>query len=66
LNEQFGLSVRPADRLQGFWQSSGDIVDRHIDKPIRRIYGIGRTRAAAEEEVEREAVRWLQSGTLTR
>lgn len=59
LNEQFDLSVRPADRLHGVWESCGDIIDRHSGKPHGRVYGQGRTSAAAEEEVEREAARWL-------
>jgi hypothetical protein len=59
LNEQFDLSVRPADRLHGAWESSGDIIDRHSGKALGRVYGKGRTSAAAEEEVGREAERWL-------
>ena len=59
LNDQFDLSVRPADWVRGAWESSGDIIDHDIGKTICRIYGNGPTRAAAEEEVEREAARWL-------
>jgi len=60
LNETFDLNVRPADRLHGAWESCGDIVDRRSGKAYARVYGIGRTGAAAEQEVELEAERWLR------
>lgn len=60
LNERFDLSIRAADWRQGLWESSGDIIDRHKDRPVARVYGRGRTSVAAEQEAQREAERWAE------
>jgi hypothetical protein len=59
LNAELDLRIRPADRSFGYWESCGDIVERQSGKSIARVYGRGRTGAAAEQEVGREAERWL-------
>lgn len=62
LNAEFDVRIRPADRLHSYWESCGDIVQRVNGKSLARLYGRGRTSAAAEEEVAREADRWLLRG----
>ena len=66
LNEQFDLEVRAAGRPKAVWECSGDIVNRHSGKSLARVYGNGRTSAAAELEVLREAERWLLRGMTVR
>jgi hypothetical protein len=66
LNGQFDLAVRPADRLHGIWESTGDIIERERGRAVGRVYGRGTSRRAAEEEVAREADRWLASGLVRR
>jgi hypothetical protein len=59
LDGELDLRIRPADRLYFAWEACGDIIVRHSGKPIGRVYGRGSTSAEAEEEVSREAERWL-------
>ena len=65
LNDVFDLSIRAADWRQGLWESSGDIIDRHKDRPVARVYGRGRSAASAEKEVEREAERWVEHRSVS-
>jgi len=66
LNGQFDLNVRAPDRLRGAWECCGDIVDRERNRPIARVYGKGRTSAVAEEDVVREAERWISKASAGR
>jgi len=59
LNDRFDLVVRDAERLHGYWEGCGDIVDRDAKRTVGRVYGHGRSGASAEQEVVREAERWL-------
>ena len=66
LDGELDLRIRAADRLDGYWEASGDIVERHSGKSIGRVYGRGRTNEAAGEEVSREAERWVLRGVKIR
>ena len=66
LDEQFDLAIRAAERLGRTWECCGDIVDRHSGKPLGRVYGRAATKAGAEEEVVREAARWVKRGVMAR
>jgi hypothetical protein len=66
LNDIFDLVTRPAERLPRIWEASGDIIERSSKKPVARLYGRGNSSSAAEEEVQREAERWLINGGRTR
>lgn len=59
LNKEFDLKIREGERARGGWETSGDIIDHDSGKPLGRVYGWGRTNAAAQQEVTREAERWL-------
>jgi len=66
LNERFDLRIRSADRVRGQWESCGDIVERHSGKALGRVYGRGSSSAAAEQELQLEAERWLLKYTASR
>ena len=64
LDEHFDLRVQPAERRpRGMWESCGDVIERRSGKAFGRVYGIGSTSVAAEEDVHLEANRWLRANS---
>ena len=59
LDSQFDLIIRAPERLHGHWSACGDIKKRESEQTVGRVYGSGRTGADAQQEVVREAERWL-------
>ena len=66
LNDLYDLRVRIADKAGSNWECCGDIINRLNGKPVGRVYGRARNQAAAEQEVELEAGRWLRRTGMAR